>query len=474
MTSIVVNLKFHRAFFEKHQGEAAALLRAYFRGGGQQVQVNVCDKEELKDAVLHPERHQDLIVRVGGYSDYFVRLSPALQQEIILRKRIGGLSFRAGRLEAGSALSGIKKICGKREACAAEQHCPFPLPCCAVGCFFLVWQAESGKRKRWRVRGKLYGSNGGGANIALDVVSIILSLLPVVYLLGNHRYRQERSNRYFLGVCVSNLLMIVGDLPDWLIQDASGPLRKIVLTLSSALFYTASAFVLYFFGRYILEYLQVAGRTGKRYLAAITAVRRADFFCPYQPLQRLHFYVADDGYQRGSLFFISQLVPLFCYLLFTALVILYRKRLAWQEIVFSAVYFRAAGRRSDTNVPARRSRGQYRRGAGAAVILVNIQFEHELLLKRQEKELAEQRIDMMLSQIQPHFLYNTLTTIRQLCDVDPQKAKAAIRDFFLFLRGNMDSLKKQGAHSFRAGAFSRGTLFGTGTATVSGKASCGV
>ena len=85
VTSIVVNLKFHRAFFEKHQEEAAALLRAYFRGGGQQVQVNVCDKEELKDAVLHPERHQDLIVRVGGYSDYFVRLSPALQQEIILR-----------------------------------------------------------------------------------------------------------------------------------------------------------------------------------------------------------------------------------------------------------------------------------------------------------------------------------------------------------------------------------------------------
>lgn len=85
VTSIVVNLKFHRAFFEKHQEEAAALLRAYFRGGGQQVQVNVCDEEELKDAVLHPERHQDLIVRVGGYSDYFVRLSPALQQEIILR-----------------------------------------------------------------------------------------------------------------------------------------------------------------------------------------------------------------------------------------------------------------------------------------------------------------------------------------------------------------------------------------------------
>ena len=283
------------------------------------------------------------------------------------------------------------------------------------------------------------------ANIALDVVSIILSLLPVVYLLGNHRYRQERSNRYFLGVCVSNLLMIVGDLPDWLIQDASGPLRKIVLTLSSALFYTASAFVLYFFGRYILEYLQVAGRTGKRYLASITAVCGVQiFFALISPFSGSIFYVADDGYQRGSLFFISQLVPLFCYLLFTALVILYRKRLAWQEIVFFLLYIFVPLGGGATQMFLR---GVAVVNIGVALallfILVNIQFEHELLLKRQEKELAEQRIDMMLSQIQPHFLYNTLTTIRQLCDVDPQKAKAAIRDFSLFLRGNMDSLKSK-------------------------------
>ena len=46
----------------------------------------------------------------------------------------------------------------------------------------------------------------------------------------------------------------------------------------------------------------------------------------------------------------------------------------------------------------------------------------------------------MLSQIQPHFLYNTLTTIRQLCDLDPMQAKQAIRDFAWFLRSNMDSL----------------------------------
>ena len=61
------------------------LAKAYFAGGGQQLSVNVLSGEELKEAQKHPEKYGDLIVRVGGYSDYFVRLSPGMQQEILLR-----------------------------------------------------------------------------------------------------------------------------------------------------------------------------------------------------------------------------------------------------------------------------------------------------------------------------------------------------------------------------------------------------
>jgi len=39
----------------------------------------------IKKAVENPEEYQDLVVRIGGYSDYFVRLSPEMQQEVILR-----------------------------------------------------------------------------------------------------------------------------------------------------------------------------------------------------------------------------------------------------------------------------------------------------------------------------------------------------------------------------------------------------
>lgn len=57
-------------------------------------------------------------------------------------------------------------------------------------------------------------------------------------------------------------------------------------------------------------------------------------------------------------------------------------------------------------------------------------------------ELAENRISIMLSQIQPHFLYNSLNTIYGLCEKDPTAAKKAVNDFADYLRGNMDSLSR--------------------------------
>jgi len=49
------------------------------------VQFNVIDAEILREAQEHPEQHRDLIVRVAGYSDYFVDIGRDLQDEIISR-----------------------------------------------------------------------------------------------------------------------------------------------------------------------------------------------------------------------------------------------------------------------------------------------------------------------------------------------------------------------------------------------------
>jgi formate C-acetyltransferase len=61
------------------------LVRTFIEAGGQSVQYSVVNREALVDAQVHPERYQDLIVRVGGYSARFVDLSKEVQDTIIAR-----------------------------------------------------------------------------------------------------------------------------------------------------------------------------------------------------------------------------------------------------------------------------------------------------------------------------------------------------------------------------------------------------
>lgn len=68
---------------------------------------------------------------------------------------------------------------------------------------------------------------------------------------------------------------------------------------------------------------------------------------------------------------------------------------------------------------------------------------HLQFVRRHESALmAEQRIQIMMTQIQPHFLYNTLTTIQALCRIDPEKAFETTGKFGVYLRQNIDSLSQ--------------------------------
>ena len=61
------------------------LVTSYFERGGMQLQISSLSRAEMLDAIEHPENHKSLVVRVGGFSEYFNRLSPELKQTIIER-----------------------------------------------------------------------------------------------------------------------------------------------------------------------------------------------------------------------------------------------------------------------------------------------------------------------------------------------------------------------------------------------------
>jgi pyruvate-formate lyase len=63
----------------------AHLIRSYFKLNGHHLQLNVVSADTLREAQKYPEKYRDLIVRVAGYSDYFVDVAANLQDEIIRR-----------------------------------------------------------------------------------------------------------------------------------------------------------------------------------------------------------------------------------------------------------------------------------------------------------------------------------------------------------------------------------------------------
>ena len=83
---LAVNLKFSQTKKSpEFENKLVQLIETFMLRGGMEVQVNVVDKDTLLKAQKEPEKYQDLVVRIAGYSDYFVTLSREMQEEVIMR-----------------------------------------------------------------------------------------------------------------------------------------------------------------------------------------------------------------------------------------------------------------------------------------------------------------------------------------------------------------------------------------------------
>jgi pyruvate-formate lyase len=79
------NMKFSRQAFQDGGRKVRGLIAGYFGMGGTQAMLTVVNRQDLEDALVHPERHHNLIVRVGGFSARFVELAKDVQQDVLRR-----------------------------------------------------------------------------------------------------------------------------------------------------------------------------------------------------------------------------------------------------------------------------------------------------------------------------------------------------------------------------------------------------
>ena len=76
------------------------------------------------------------------------------------------------------------------------------------------------------------------------------------------------------------------------------------------------------------------------------------------------------------------------------------------------------------------------------ILDLRTQYKETIRYQQMQKELYEAKVSVMVSQIQPHFMYNALSSIAMMCTLNPETAQEATITFADYLRGNMDSLKQ--------------------------------
>jgi len=82
-----VNIRFHSGMVTdpSQRDLLRTMLNVYFQNGGGELQINVVDSATLRAAQKNPDEYRDLVVRVAGFSEFFVNLTPEMQEEIIAR-----------------------------------------------------------------------------------------------------------------------------------------------------------------------------------------------------------------------------------------------------------------------------------------------------------------------------------------------------------------------------------------------------
>ena len=283
-------------------------------------------------------------------------------------------------------------------------------------------------------------------NLTVEGWGLLFCLLSAAILLIATKI-DRATRRYFLAIFSLLFLYLISNIGGLLLRGQTEPLRRALLRLAN--------FSEYFFGDLLtltltLYLLHLIGR-GRAPISPCW--RRAAYGMFWvavallllsQKLGLFYFLDANSIYHRGPFFWLSQVLAILSLVLDVALILRYHDRLTRIERISFCVY---------VTVPIVAIvlqlffYGIYflllASTLAAVFMLGAIVLDETERYYQTEQELAQMRSSLVLSQVRPHFLYNSLTVIAQLCEQSPAEAKQATLAFSEYLRTNMNSLTGQ-------------------------------
>jgi len=280
---------------------------------------------------------------------------------------------------------------------------------------------------------------------------ICLTCLFIVFTEYN---KKEKRNKLYIGLIVTLIIMLLSDAAANGLQGKPGINPYLMIRILS-IAYICGPVMMIFLTRLIMTIINektFASKTAffASYIAIGTCVLDIIFILISQFIP-LYFEVDNNNLLiRNQIWnIVTQSLAFICMFIGSGILISYKKSISRREFItmlaqivipaFSVVFYIFFVELSVVNY-----------AVTIAVLLYfgNVQSELIYKIKQKELELIKGHISIMLSQIQPHFLFNSLTAIIGLCDKDPARAKEMTFEFSEYLRSNMESLTEKELISF--------------------------
>ena len=262
-----------------------------------------------------------------------------------------------------------------------------------------------------------------------------------VYFIKNPNISKEI--RYFRRTCFWNGIFILADLTGWIFFDFARIWFPIVFVIGRFVYYAVIAIFFLTLLRYIVEYVSSLEKVSKVYMGIARVLTGVHFIgCMLTPFTGFFYEITEENrYRLGKGVIFCNILPMVVLLMIIIISVHYRKVLKPRAGValygYSCICF--LGQVVKVLFEGVMSINPYITLA-TIILFFNMQYDRDVQQKLDKEKLEELNMKMMLGQIRPHFLYNTLACIRGLCEKEPAMAKKLMNDFTIFLRANMDSL----------------------------------
>ncbi len=279
-------------------------------------------------------------------------------------------------------------------------------------------------------------------SLYLSAFILTAVLLLAAILSGNLR---ERVFRLFFILLALQFAGLIAEFTLAALAGTPGRAANIGIRVADFFSYSLGAMQLMVFGRYLYTYLSLKTRVWGNLVRIFDALGGA--IIVVAGISLFHPLVArlDGGnhYYRGGYFWVPQVLLGAAMAVMVAATLRCRRALGARELASLLLYavIPVAGYLVELTDPTLWV-VYFAVTLSMVIIYINIQVQLKEKMKEQELALAESRISVMLSQIQPHFLYNSLCAIDKLCYETPE-AHEAVLTFSEYLRGNMDALTQK-------------------------------